>query len=88
VLYTPVCPTTEINAKYLARQREAFINGEPGPDFPGGKGESGHVGRPGPSFIEERAGRQAMGLESLEEDLNDLPGAQEAVARAISILGL
>ncbi|CAI4217794.1 unnamed protein product [Parascedosporium putredinis] len=38
VLYIPVCPTTEINAKYLVRQRQAFIDGTPGPDFPGGKG--------------------------------------------------
>lgn len=47
VLYIPECPLTEANAKYLSRQREAFLEGIPGPDFPGGKGESEHVGRDG-----------------------------------------
>ncbi|PKS11173.1 hypothetical protein jhhlp_002934 [Lomentospora prolificans] len=88
VLYIPVCPTTEINAKYLVRQREAFINGTPGPDFPGGKGESDHVDRPGPSFISEKSGRRAMGLERLSGARDrSLPGARAVVEQANSILG-
>jgi hypothetical protein len=44
VFYIPACPLTENNARYLVRQREAFLNGNPGPDFPGAKRESEHVG--------------------------------------------
>ena len=36
VLYIPACPLTEANAEYLVRQREAWWEGLPGPDFPGG----------------------------------------------------
>ncbi|KAF5234576.1 hypothetical protein FANTH_12094, partial [Fusarium anthophilum] len=42
VLYIPICPITAQNAEYMVRQREAFLRGTPGPDFPGGAGESGH----------------------------------------------
>lgn len=35
VLYIPCCPLTEANAEYLGRQREAFAEGRPAPDFPG-----------------------------------------------------
>ena len=45
VLYIPACPLTENNARYLARQKEQFVAGLPGPDFPGGEGESRHEGR-------------------------------------------
>ncbi|KAF5018876.1 hypothetical protein F66182_9137, partial [Fusarium sp. NRRL 66182] len=36
VLYIPVCPVTKQNGEYMARQRDAFRAGTPGPDFPGG----------------------------------------------------
>ncbi|KAM5345919.1 hypothetical protein ACJ41O_011780 [Fusarium nematophilum] len=68
VLYIPVCPVTQQNAQYLVRQREAFRRGTPGPDFPGGAGESGHVGRPTEGMLRGWAdgeGRRAMGLERL-----------------------
>jgi Protein of unknown function (DUF1479) len=87
VLYIPVCPLTEINAKYLARQREAFRAGTPGPDFPGGKGESEHVDRPGLDFITSLPGRQAMGLESLTQDAEPSPGGRAARDKANEILG-
>ncbi|KAI9837045.1 MAG: hypothetical protein M1819_000694 [Sarea resinae] len=45
VMYIPACPLTVQNARYLARQREAFSSGTPPPDFPGGLGESAHLGR-------------------------------------------
>ncbi|SPO06245.1 related to DUF1479 domain protein [Cephalotrichum gorgonifer] len=88
VLYIPVCPTTETNAKYLVRQREAFKNGRPGPDFPGGKGESEHVDRPGPDFIQATAGRQAAGLERLALVGGEHAGARAAIDIANEILGL
>lgn len=65
VLYIPACPLTEANARYLARQREAFLEGTPGPDFPGGVGESEHVGRMEKkdlSYFGGVEGERAMGL--------------------------
>lgn len=65
VLYIPACPLTEINANYLVRQREAFLDGTPGPDFPGGKGESEHVDRMGNGDVTSAGGiegERAMGL--------------------------
>ncbi|CAI0655841.1 unnamed protein product, partial [Colletotrichum noveboracense] len=66
VLYIPVCPLTDQNVWYLKRQREAFLEGLPGPDFPGGKGERDHVGRPGEDAIVAPEARRAMGLEALQ----------------------
>ncbi|TLS22993.1 uncharacterized protein PpBr36_06571 [Pyricularia pennisetigena] len=68
VLYIPVCPVTEQNAQYLAAQRQAFLDGTPAPDFPGGKGESRHVDRPTAEYAAEHLGLQglqAMGLRRL-----------------------
>ena len=65
VLYIPVCPLTRTNAEYLARQREAFRRGWPSPDFPGGKGESEHVGRTAEGDVRGVVGDEglrAMGL--------------------------
>lgn len=90
VLYIPVCPVTALNAGYLARQRDAFRRGTPGPDFPGGEGESRHLGRP----TEEMArswttaeGRQAFGLDKFDVREHALPGEREVVQRANAILG-
>ncbi|KAK7923610.1 hypothetical protein PG985_007681 [Apiospora marii] len=93
VLYIPICPITEINAKYLARQRQAFLDGTPGPDFPGGAGESEHVGRPTVDFLRRYAGGRpeglrAMGLEKLEAHPRDPAGAQQVTEQANQILGL
>lgn len=60
VLYIPACPLTKANAKYLIRQREAFLSGTPGPDFPGGKGESEHSGRMSRQDIEDAGGKEAL----------------------------
>ncbi|GJN82692.1 hypothetical protein PLIIFM63780_006235 [Purpureocillium lilacinum] len=90
VLYIPVCPVTDINAEYAARQRAAFRAGTPGPDFPGGEGESRHVGRPSEAALRgwtDGAGRQAFGLERLAAREGALPGEREVVARANAILG-
>lgn len=60
---------TEGNARYLVRQREAFLQGTPGPDFPGGVGESEHVGRIGRDDVRNAGGlegERAMGLASLK----------------------
>lgn len=60
VLYIPACPLTETNAEYLVRQREAFLNGTPGPDFPGGIGESEHTGRMTKKDVKIAGGEQAL----------------------------
>ena len=53
------------NAKYIATQCEHFFRGIPAPDFPGGVGESKHVGRPTLDEFKNIAknGRQAMGVQ-------------------------
>ena len=91
VLYIPSCPLTERNARYLARQREAFLEGVPGPDFPGGVGESAHVGRPGVEDVEAVSGKEglrAFGLERWDCEAEGLsPGEREVMRRANEILG-
>lgn len=82
VMYIPACPLTEANAHYLARQRDAFVAGTPGPDFPGGKGESEHVNRMLPQDVDKAGGIEAlraMGLKPWE-------GQGEVVERANAIL--
>ncbi|KAI2607829.1 DUF1479-domain-containing protein [Hypoxylon sp. NC1633] len=90
VLYIPVCPVTELNAKYLVRQKEAFINGTPGPDFPGGQGESSHVDRSTESYLRSHAtseGLRASGFEKLVPSAADTFGAKSVVSLANGILG-
>ncbi|CZR55132.1 related to DUF1479 domain protein [Phialocephala subalpina] len=87
VLYIPVCPLTEANARYLGIQREAFESGTPGPDFPGGAGESQHVGRMKRGDIEKAGGEEglrAMGLGSWEAAMER---ERDSVRIANDILG-
>ncbi|KAF9870875.1 hypothetical protein CkaCkLH20_11547 [Colletotrichum karsti] len=66
--YTPVCPLTQTNALFLARQRKAFQTGQPGPDFDtlfALGSEASHQDRPGAKEVEEYGGvdgLRAMGL--------------------------
>ncbi|CAK7199835.1 hypothetical protein SEUCBS139899_002521 [Sporothrix eucalyptigena] len=87
VLYIPVCPLTEVNARYLVRQREAFLTGLPGPDFPGGPGESAHDERPTSDAVQGDTQRRGMGLEPFEAGLDASSGAKGITALANSILG-
>ncbi|KAI0912771.1 hypothetical protein F4823DRAFT_580332 [Ustulina deusta] len=90
VLYIPICPVTEKNAQYLVRQRKAFLDGTPGPDFPGGEGESRHVNRPAVSYLQTYAnsdGLRAFGFERLVAAEPDGPGARRAIKKANEILG-
>ena len=85
VLYIPVCPVTDINIEYLVRQRQAFRDGTPGPDFPGGMGESQHIDRPTEAMLRKWAnveGRQAMGLEKLVVGECASGGQRKVVERA------
>jgi hypothetical protein len=90
VLYIPVCPVTEINARYLKRQRDAFIEGTPGPDFPGGIGESQHVNRCNVEdlhSIARESGLRACGFEKLVALDSDPVGSKEVTKAANNILG-
>lgn len=70
LVYTPACPLTQTNALFLARQRKAFLLGQPGPDFDTAGGgavgsEAPHEGRPGKDEIAAVGGDRglrAMGL--------------------------
>ncbi|KAJ8130495.1 hypothetical protein O1611_g3136 [Lasiodiplodia mahajangana] len=90
VLYIPICPVTEQNAQYMVRQRKAFLDGTPGPDFPGGQGESQHINRPTVSYLQAHAdseGLRAFGFEKLVAAESDGPGARGAMKKANEILG-
>ncbi|KAF1966340.1 DUF1479-domain-containing protein [Bimuria novae-zelandiae CBS 107.79] len=82
VLYIPACPLTEDNARYLVRQREKFVRGEPSPDFGGGVGESGHVGRVGVEEVEGLLGEEgvrAMGLREWDSGVEGLGTGERVV---------
>ena len=90
VLYIPVCPTTKASSEYVKRQRDAFLAGTPAPDFPGGMGESEHLGRPTVEYILARSdseGAQALGLGKLDAPERDSAGGKEAVRLANEVLG-
>lgn len=90
MLYIPVCPTTKASAEYVARQRAAFLHGTPGPDFPGGEGESRHIGRATEEYVKkccEPLGVQAMGLDKLVAMEGDTPGGKAVVEQANAVLG-
>lgn len=66
VLYIPSVPLCKVNSRYVKKQRENFEQGVAPPDFPGGVGESQHMGRGDAGDIKSMAGRRAMGLERFE----------------------
>lgn len=89
MLYIPVCPVTELNSKYLVRQRQAFLDGTPGPDFPGGRGEADHVNRQTESSLRSYAsveGLRAIGFEKLVPAETDTIGAKNVTSLANEIL--
>lgn len=74
ILYIPACPLTQTNALYLARQRKAFLLGQPSPDFAvvsSSRGESTHMARPGVQEVSDAGGDdglRAMGLLPWEDE--------------------
>jgi len=60
VLYIPAAPDIPMNRAYVHQQRESFLAGLPPVDFPGGKGESEHVGRATRETIEEAGGAEGL----------------------------
>lgn len=90
VIYIPACPTTRSNVEYLAKQRAAFVQGIPPPDFPGGKGESEHTGRPTASYLEKHTdaeGLRAFGLRPFEARGLATNGQRRVLEYANTVLG-
>ncbi|CAF1459530.1 unnamed protein product [Didymodactylos carnosus] len=88
VFYIPAAPFCEINVEYLARQRDAFVHGIPPPDFPGGEGESHHVGRAVPEDVKKAGGGRAMGFEAFKIKSDMTPGEKKMILKANTILNL
>ncbi|WQF87184.1 Putative isopenicillin N synthase-like superfamily [Colletotrichum destructivum] len=89
IMYIPACPLTQTNALYLARQRKAFLLGQPSPDFGGGKGETTHMGRPGVQEVSDAGGEdglRSMGLLPWEDTEGKSPTQKAMVGMANAIL--
>lgn len=83
VLYIPTTPVCLKNVEYLVEQRETYLSGTPPPDFPGGVGESLHIGRGSIADTERIGGiegARAMGLAPL-----DPPEASNARTKALFV---
>ena len=91
VMYIPACPLTEDNARYLARQRTHFLAGSPSPDFGGGDGEAGFVGRVGLDEFERLVGAEGargMGVAEWDSGEADLgTGERVVLDRANKVMG-
>lgn len=86
VFYIPSAPLCDVNARYLQRQRENFLKGVPPPDFPGGVGESDHIGRGSVDDLSIE-GKLAMGCTKFEVHAKASEGQRVASETANSILG-
>jgi Protein of unknown function (DUF1479) len=82
VFYIPAAPLCQVNVDYLAQQRHSFQHGIPPSDFPGGEGESRHIGRATPEDINTLKGRRAMDLKQFEIESCITPGEKEIVTKA------
>lgn len=75
----------------MARQREAFLQGTPCPDFGGGVGESEHIGRPGVEDVRKvdpEDGMRAFGLSAWDSSAPGLTeGQRRVMERSNEILG-
>lgn len=90
-MYIPACPVTEANVEYLRRQRSDFLEGVPPPDFPGGKGESQHIGRSTLKDLQSYTndqGMRAFGFGRFNtEEANLNHGQRHVLNKANEILG-
>lgn len=76
------------SAGYLRAQQLSFEKGFPGPDFPGGVGESHCIGRGTPADVTSPEGKKAFGIEPYEasELEGATPGEKEALEQGNLIL--
>ncbi|KAF9893944.1 hypothetical protein FE257_008915 [Aspergillus nanangensis] len=85
VMYIPACPATEENASYVRRQKDAFFVGVPPPDFPGGEGETNHVGRSAEADLQRSVDAQAsqsLGFQPLDSNDAHLTHGEQSVLNA------
>ncbi|ORX33692.1 hypothetical protein BD324DRAFT_639175 [Kockovaella imperatae] len=87
VMYIPSVPLTLTNLEYLAQQKETFLEGRPGPDFPGGEGESEFQGRGEESDLKTDEARRGMGFEPFKIDESMSEGEKLVRRQANAILG-
>ncbi|CUM49389.1 unnamed protein product, partial [Debaryomyces fabryi] len=88
VFYIPSVPLCGINVEYAFLQREAFLKGLAGPDFPGfphGVAETQHINRGTPKDVIETGGKPAMQefvLDKFEEKSEYTVGVKKAIRKA------
>ncbi|CAE6518139.1 unnamed protein product [Rhizoctonia solani] len=91
VMYIPAVPVTAANAAYVARQRDAFLEGMPPPDFPQypDTGESKFVSKGLPQHIQSPEGQSSMGLRPFNTSTSSLKfGEKDVLNKANAIFGL
>lgn len=86
VFYIPSAPLCDVNIRYLTRQKENFLKGVPPPDFPGGVGESQHIGRGSLDDLSPE-GKLAMGFARFSVEASMSEGQRVANIDANKILG-
>jgi len=86
VMYIPAVPLTVQNVHYLAKQRDAFLQGKSAPDFPVCTPETDFVHKGLVEDIHAPGGLIAMGLAPFTVGPNATDGAKEAVRIANEVL--
>lgn len=92
VFYIPSVPLCQANIEYSFLQREAFLRGLVGPDFPGFPNdltEQNHKGRANLSTVENTGGKRAMrefALDKFLEEESHTEGAKIAIRKANDLL--
>lgn len=90
VVYIPVCPATKPNLDYVKQQRLEFVQGIPPSDFPGGQGESEHVGRPDTTALMAMSGiegQRSMGFAPFDVAAAKEEGEAEVLRYGNEVLG-
>ena len=62
VIYIPAMPNTPVNAEYIQKQKESFLQGAAPPDFQPGRSEASHVGGGKADDIKDPIAKRAMGF--------------------------
>jgi hypothetical protein len=87
VMYIGAAPLTRLNAQYLIKQKNAFVEGAPPPDYPGGVGESGFIGRSSEESLKTDVARAGMGYAPFQIATHASAGEKLVIQSANEILG-
>ncbi|KAF9462300.1 hypothetical protein BDZ94DRAFT_1309772 [Collybia nuda] len=87
VMYIGAAPLTRQNAQYLVKQKTTFVEGFPPPDFPGGVGESGFIGRANEKYLTTDAAKAGMGYGKFIPGSGATEGEKLVIQHANEILG-